>query len=114
MRFHLRDFNDQHFIRRVDFTHVSPLNDQFKKRNVRVANGVDFVVIDITDEEAFDAKSVVYLLVHAVSRHCYVGQSIKKCGARWSSGNGYKKIHQPKLRAAIDKYGTILLLRRRT
>lgn len=105
MRFHLRDFNDQHFIRRVDFTHVSPLNDQFKKRNVRVANGVDFVVIDITDEEAFDAKSVVYLLVHAVSRHCYVGQSIKKCGARWSSGNGYKKIHQPKLRAAIDKYG---------
>jgi hypothetical protein len=89
----------------IDFTYVSSRNEEFKKKNIRVANGIKFVVLDMSDEEAGEAKSVVYLLVHATTRHCYVGQSIKNCRARWSSGNGYKKVHQPKLRAAIDKYG---------
>lgn len=92
-------------MKQLDFTHISSRNNQFERRFVRVASGATFVALDLCDEEALEARSVVYLLVHSETRHCYVGQSIKKCGARWSGGNGYKMVHQPKLRAAIDKYG---------
>jgi hypothetical protein len=88
-----------------DFTRLSTRSTKFGRKYIHAANGATFIALDMNEEEILSATFAVYLLVHRDSKLSYIGQSKKKCGVRWGSGNGYKKVHQPKLRNAIEKYG---------
>lgn len=88
-----------------DYTILSTENKAYGKGLVTVSSGSSFVVLKLASSEILAARHVLYVHVHRKTKRCYVGQAKKTCQARWQQGNGYKPEHQPKLRAAIDKYG---------
>jgi hypothetical protein len=90
---------------KINFTHLSTKNNKFLTKEIVVANGVVFVVLDLPEHVMLEAKNVLYIHVHRESKRCYIGQSLKKCSYRWSDGNGYKLANQPKFRSAINHYG---------
>lgn len=87
----------------VDFTHVSELNQAYKRSMVQVANGETFVTLDMIEEEKLRASNVVYLHVHQETRRCYVGITAQTTSDRWFSGIGYKQ--NKRFSAALKKYG---------
>jgi len=88
-----------------DYTSLSPMNDQYSKLSLKVANGAQFTALLMSENEALDAKNVLYIHIHRESKRCYIGQALKKCRLRWANGSGYRLEHQPKFRSAINSYG---------
>ena len=84
---------------------LSQSNANYRKLAVTVSNNAVFEVLDVTIRELLSMRKVLYLHIHRSTRRCYIGQAKNSCRVRWQDGNGYKPLHQPKLRAAIDKYG---------
>jgi hypothetical protein len=90
----------------LDLTHISDMNTPYRRKLIKTANGLNIVVLDLLEQTVLDAKDVLYLHIHRESKRCYVGQALKQCKNRWGKrGTGYKLLHQPKFRSAIDHYG---------
>lgn len=87
----------------VDFTHLSELNQAYKRSLVQVANGKTFVTLDMNEDEKLQASNIVYLHIHHKTRKCYVGITAQKAADRWFSGIAYKQ--NKRFGAALKKYG---------
>ena len=48
---------------------------------------------------------IIYRHINKVNGKSYIGQTCQKLSARWKSGAGYTKEHQPAFYHAIQKYG---------
>ena len=75
----------------IDFTHLSARNQSFASRViVTVANGAQFVALDMPPEEMHRAANVLYLHRHRETQKCYVGITVQAAGSRWFSGVAYR------------------------
>ena len=87
----------------ISFISLSENNSGYKTATVKVANGVVFEVLDLTEEEILNASNVAYMHVHRKNRKCYIGITIMRARERWTSGVGYR--HNKKFGNAIKRYG---------
>ncbi len=87
----------------LEFTHLSPRNAKDRTQVVPVANGADFVALDMTVDEKLSASSVLYLHVHRERRKCYVGVTVQEAGKRWFTGTTYPQTQG--IGRAVKKYG---------
>lgn len=87
----------------IDFTHLSPKNSSYGKRIVTVANGAEFVALDMTFDQIRSATGVIYLHVHRDSQRCYVGITIMAAADRWNAGIAYR--NNPRFGSAIKRHG---------
>ena len=76
----------------INFTYLSKRNQRYLARKVvTVANGAQFLTLNLPKDELHRATNVVYMHVHRSSNRCYVGITVQETAARWFAGSAYKQ-----------------------
>jgi predicted XRE-type DNA-binding protein len=89
--------------RAFDYTNISLRNAGYEREIVRVANGVEFVVLNLDRAEIETARSVLYMHVHSDTGRCYIGITEQETKSRWTNGVAYK--NNRRFGSALKKYG---------
>lgn len=74
----------------IEFAHLSKRNEIYPKKTVRVANGAEFVYLDIPHQDKLNAANVLYLHLNREALKCYIGITIMRAGDRWGGGVPYR------------------------
>ncbi len=86
-----------------NFAHLSPRNAKFNTQLICVANGTEFVALEIMETQKLAATSVLYMHVHRELRKCYIGVTVQEARKRWLTGTTYSE--KQSFGRALKKYG---------